>query len=254
MGIGAPRGLGTYLRWLQRRRTDRGPERAGRRMPACPRLVAWREEVAADPPRRYRGERYWARPVPGFRRPRGARSLIVGLAPAAHGANRTGRMFTGDRSGDWLYAALHRAGLANQPTCVSRATTGSAARRLHHAPSTAARRRPTSRRRPSATTAFPTSPRSWRCSSGVRVIVCLGSFAWDGALRALRASGHRRSPKPKPRFGHGAEAEVGPYTLLGCVPPQPAEHVHRQAHRADAGRGVRPGAGTGRDADWGDAA
>jgi uracil-DNA glycosylase family 4 len=183
---------------------------------ACPRLVAWREEVGADPPRRYRGEEYWARPVPGFGDLR-ARVLIVGLAPAAHGANRTGRMFTGDRSGDWLYAALHRAGMANQPASVD-AGDGLALRDAYI--SAVVRCAPPQNR--------PTPAERDRCIpylaeelallDRVRAIVCLGAFAWDGALRVLSRAGHA-APRPKPRFGHGAEAAVGPYSLVGSFHP-----------------------------------
>jgi uracil-DNA glycosylase len=183
---------------------------------ACPRLVTWREEVAADPPRRYRGESYWARPVPGFG-DLAARILVVGLAPAAHGANRTGRMFTGDRSGEWLYAALHQAGLANQPTSLQ-AGDGL---ELNGAYISAVIRcappanKPTTAERDEC---IPYLVEELALLARVRVIVCLGAFAWDGALRVLARSGHP-TPKPKPRFGHAAEAAVGPYALVGSFHP-----------------------------------
>jgi uracil-DNA glycosylase family 4 len=183
---------------------------------ACPRLVAWRTEVAADPPRRYRGERYWARPVPGFGDP-AARLLIVGLAPAAHGANRTGRMFTGDRSGEWLYAALHRAGFANQPTSTHRDD----GLRLTDAYLTAVVRCAPPANRPTTTerdTCLPYLVTELALLDRARVIVALGAFAWDGALRARGAAG-APPPRPKPRFGHGAEATVGRYALLGTYHP-----------------------------------
>src|SRR3954453_4206065 len=169
----------------------------------CPRLVAWREEAAAAPPRRYRGERYWARPVPGFGDPR-ARLVIVGLAPAAHGANRTGRMFTGDRSGDWLYAALHRAGLRSQPTSVS-ADDGL---ELSGVFVTAVNRcappanRPTPAERDNC---LPYLAEELALLDAARSILALGAFGWDGAMRALAALGHER-PRPRPGFGHEAVA------------------------------------------------
>ncbi|MFN8150884.1 MAG: uracil-DNA glycosylase [Solirubrobacterales bacterium] len=183
---------------------------------ACPRLVEWRESVAADPPRRYRGERYWARPISGFGDP-GARIIVVGLAPAAHGANRTGRVFTGDRSADWLYAAMHRAGYANQPTSVS-ADDGL---RLSDAWVTAVVRcappanKPTP---PERDNCLPYLVRELQLLERARVLVALGAFAWDGCLRALRAGG-AEIPRPKPRFGHGAEAEIGEFVVLGCFHP-----------------------------------
>ena len=183
---------------------------------ACPRLVKWREECAADPPRRYRDEEYWARPLPGFGDPR-ARILIVGLAPAAHGANRTGRMFTGDRSGDWLYAALHRAGLANQPTSVHAGDRLA----LRDAYVSAVVRCAPPANKPTTIerdTCVPYLVEELRLLTRVRVIVSLGAFAWDGALRTLAQAGHA-TPSPKPRFGHEAEAAVGPYTLLGSFHP-----------------------------------
>jgi uracil-DNA glycosylase len=182
----------------------------------CPRLVAWREEAAANPPRRYAGEEYWARPLPGFG-DRRARVVLVGLAPAAHGGNRTGRIFTGDRSGDWLFAALHRAGFANQATSV-RAGDGL---RLRDAYVTAVNRcpppanRPTPRERDNC---LPYLVEELGLLKRARVIVALGSFAWDGALRALRERGVE-VPRPKPKFGHGAESRAGDYTLLGCFHP-----------------------------------
>jgi len=182
----------------------------------CPRLVAWREEQAANPPRRYRGQDYWARPVSGFGDP-DARVGIVGLAPAAHGANRTGRMFTGDRSGDWLYAALHRAGFANQPTSEWRDD----GLRLRDAFITATVRcappanKPTPEERD---TCLPYLRRELELLDRLEVLVALGSFGWDGALRAARALGEE-VPRPRPKFGHGAEAEVGRWRLIGCYHP-----------------------------------
>jgi len=182
----------------------------------CPRLVEWREAVAADPPLRYRGERYWARPVPGFGDP-GAFLFVVGLAPAAHGGNRTGRVFTGDRSGDWLFAALHRAGFANQPSSVHpgdglRLTGAYVSAVVKCAPPA---NKPTPAERD---TCFPYLVRELELLQRVRVLVALGKFAWDGALAVLRRAGHE-VPRPKPAFGHGAEIVVGPYTLVGCFHP-----------------------------------
>ena len=182
----------------------------------CPRLVEWRQAAAADPPRRYRGESYWARPLPGFGDPR-ARVVLVGLAPAAHGGNRTGRMFTGDRSGDWLYAALHRAGYANR----DRSEHAGDGLRLSGAYVTAINRcappanRPTPAERDNC---LPYLVEELRLLRRARVLIALGSFAWDGALRALRELG-LEVPRPKPRFAHGVMASIGPYSLLGCFHP-----------------------------------
>ncbi len=182
----------------------------------CPRLVEWREASAAAPPRRFRGEEYWARPVAGFGDP-GARLALVGLAPAAHGANRTGRMFTGDRSGDWLYAALHRAGYANRPTSTGRED----GLRLLDAYVTAVVRcaPPANRPAPSERdSCLPYLARELELLGNCRTIVALGGFAWDGVLRALKDLGHP-APPPKPRFGHGAEADIGGWKLVGCYHP-----------------------------------
>jgi uracil-DNA glycosylase len=185
----------------------------------CPRLVAWREEVARVKRASFASEEYWGRPLPGFGDPRG-RVLVLGLAPAAHGGNRTGRIFTGDRSGDWLFGALHRAGFANQPTSVARDD----GLKLDDCFVTAA-----VRCAPPANKPLPSERdncRPWledelKLLSRVRVIVSLGGFAWDAALRTLAALGEV-VPRPRTRFGHGARAEVGRFVLLGSY------HVSQQ--------------------------
>ena len=189
---------------------------------ACPRLVAWREQVAAAPRAAFRGETYWARPVPGFGDPR-APILVVGLAPAAHGANRTGRMFTGDRSGDFLVAAMHRAGLANQPVSVSRddglVLTGI---------------RMTAPVRCAPPANVPTPQERRTCAPwlgrelelvGPRVLVVLGAFGWQAALATLAEQGWS-VPRPRPEFAHGAEVALtrddASLVLVGCF------HVSQQ--------------------------
>jgi len=182
----------------------------------CPRLVAWREEVARVKRASFAGETYWGRPIPGFGDP-AASVAVLGLAPAAHGGNRTGRIFTGDRSGDWLFAALHRAGYANQPISVSRddglELTGCwVLAAVRCAPPA---NKPTPAERDNC---LPYAVRELELLGSVRVILCLGAFAWDAALRLLVALGHERL-RPRPAFGHGAEVVSGPYTLLGCFHP-----------------------------------
>jgi len=184
----------------------------------CPRLVAWRELIAREKRAAFSDQEYWGRPIPGFGDPR-ARVMIFGLAPAAHGANRTGRVFTGDRSGDFLFAALHRAGFANQPTSLH-AGDGLA---LRDAWITAAVRcappanKPTPQERDSC---LPFAVRELDLLADVRVMLCLGAFAWDAALRVIAARG-AALPRPKPRFGHGAEYRPEPPKplLLGCFHP-----------------------------------
>jgi len=185
----------------------------------CLRLVAWREQVARERRAAYATEDYWARPLPGFGDPQ-ARAVILGLAPAAHGGNRTGRIFTGDRSGDFLFAGLARCGIANQPTSTHRGD----GLRLHDVWVTAAVRcappanRPTTAERDAC---LPWSARELQLLDRARVILCLGAFAWDAALRlsaALDGAGASQR-RPRPRFGHGAESASGRFSLLGCYHP-----------------------------------
>jgi uracil-DNA glycosylase family 4 len=183
----------------------------------CPRLVAHRQAVAAAPPLRYRGQRYWARPLPGWGDPR-ARVLVLGLAPAAHGGNRTGRMFTGDRSADWLFRALHDTGFANQPSSVHLGD----GLELHGAYITAALRCAPPANKPAPDEMARCHPfllEELRLLRDVRVVVALGKIGWDAYLRARRALG-RDVPRPLPRFGHGARAAMadGP-VLLGSFHP-----------------------------------
>jgi uracil-DNA glycosylase family 4 len=183
----------------------------------CPRLVAHREAVARAKVARFRAWDYWGRPVPGFGDPR-ARLLVVGLAPAAHGGNRTGRIFTGDESGNWLYAALHRAGFANQPTSEHR---DDGLRLADAFVCAVARCAPPANR---LTPAEIATCRRWLLGElgllrRVRVVVVLGKVAHDGFLAAERARG-RAIPRPAPRFGHGAEHELtGGLTLLCSYHP-----------------------------------
>jgi uracil-DNA glycosylase family 4 len=183
---------------------------------ACPRLVAWRETVARVKRAAFAHETYWARPLPGFGDP-AARVLVLGLAPAAHGGNRTGRIFTGDRSGDWLFASLHRCGFANQPHSIAR-DDGLRLRDLYI---TAAVRcaPPANKPTPSERdTCGRYLVRELPLLENLRVVVALGAFAWDAALRAGTALGWGPF-RPRPRFGHGVAAPLGALTMLGCYHP-----------------------------------
>jgi len=177
----------------------------------CPRLVEWREQVAREKRAAFRHEEYWGRPLPGFGDPQAA-VYVLGLAPAAHGGNRTGRVFTGDRSADWLYASMHRTGFANQPTSVHRGD----GLRLEGAFVSAAVRCAPPANKPLPAERDNCLPYAAEelALLGPRVVVCLGAFAWDAACRLL-------SLRPKPRFGHGAEfaPEGGGPVLLGCYHP-----------------------------------
>jgi uracil-DNA glycosylase family 4 len=181
--------------------------------------VAWREEAAANPPRRFRGQRYWARGVPGYGDPR-ARLLIVGLAPAAHGGNRTGRVFTGDASGDFLFAALHRAGYANQAASVARgdglALTGAYVAAAARCAPPGNKPTPEEFRR-----CLPFLAREIAALPDLKVVLALGAHGWRAAVEALAANGAKR-PRPLPGFAHGAETRLGAIALLGSY------HVSQQ--------------------------
>jgi uracil-DNA glycosylase len=185
----------------------------------CPRLVQWRECVARERRAAFAHERYAAHPVAGFGDPR-ARVLVLGLAPAAHGGNRTGRIFTGDRSGDFLFAAMWRTGFANQPTSTHRDD----GLRVRDAWIAAAVRcaPPANRPQPSERdTCLPWTLRELGLLSDVRLVLCLGAFAWDAALRLRAATREPPAPlpRPRPRFGHGAQDPGTPFGLLGCFHP-----------------------------------
>jgi uracil-DNA glycosylase family 4 len=186
---------------------------------SCPRLVDWRERVAREKRAAYREDDYWGRPVPAFGDAK-ATILVIGLAPAAHGANRTGRMFTGDRSGDWLYRALHRAGLANKPTSTDRGD----GLRLSDVLITAAVRCAPPANKPTPTerdTCRQWLERELDLLAGVRVVVTLGGLAYNQTLRIFTERG-LQVPRPRPRFGHGIEVTVdgGPTVLASYHPSQ----------------------------------
>jgi uracil-DNA glycosylase len=184
---------------------------------ACPRLVAWREQVARQKRKAYADEDYWGRPITGFGDSE-PRILVLGLAPAAHGGNRTGRIFTGDRSGDWLFAGLHRAGLANQPT----STSADDGLRLIGTRVVAAVRCAPPLNKPERSERDACAHWLNRELALVRptleVVVALGSFAWAATWSSLRSIGIP-TPRPAPRFGHGVEVAVADITVLGCYHP-----------------------------------
>lgn len=186
---------------------------------ACPRLVAWREEVAAVKRAAFADEEYWGRPVPGFGDP-GARIVVVGLAPAAHGANRTGRMFTGDRSGEWLYRALYRAGLASRPESVARDDGLTLSDVWVTAPVRCAppANKPTPVERDTCGTWFDAE---LTLLDRARVFVTLGQFGYQALWRHLGRRGVDL-PRPRPRFAHGLEVPLGHLTVLGSY------HVSQQ--------------------------
>jgi uracil-DNA glycosylase family 4 len=182
---------------------------------ACPRLVAWREQVAHDKRAAFAQQTYWGRPVPGFGDP-AARVLVCGLAPGAHGANRTGRVFTGDRSGGFLFAGLHRAGFANQPT----STSADDGLRLTDCYITGCVRCCPPQNRPvpdERQRCLPFLVRELQLLPRVRCLVALGAFAWGGLLSALAQIGEQI--RARPAFAHGAECRVGYRVLLGCYHP-----------------------------------
>jgi uracil-DNA glycosylase family 4 len=178
----------------------------------CPRLVSWREQVARERRAAFAAERYAAHPLAGFGDP-AAPVLVLGLAPAAHGGNRTGRIFTGDRSGDFLFAAMWRTGFANQPQSTGRED----GLRIRGAWIAAAVRCAPPANRPTPLerdTCLPWTLRELGLLADITTILCLGAFAWDAALRL-----HPPLPRPRPRFGHGAEHQLGRFSLLGCFHP-----------------------------------
>jgi uracil-DNA glycosylase len=181
----------------------------------CPRLVDWRERIAREKVARFRDELYWGRPVPGFGDPE-ARILLIGLAPAAHGGNRTGRVFTGDKSGDFLWAALHAAGLADRATS-RRADDGLTLTDTYVAAAVRCApplNKPTNEERDACA---PYLAREIGLLTELRVVVALGQFSWDAALRALASLG--QATNPKPRFGHDVAFQVGAHQLVGSYHP-----------------------------------
>jgi uracil-DNA glycosylase family 4 len=186
----------------------------------CPRLVAWTRKIAQEKRKAFQEDTYWGKPVPSFGDPK-AEILIVGLAPAAHGANRTGRMFTGDRSGQWLYRALHRAGLANQPS-FERADDGLKlintwiTAMVHCAPP---QNKPTAEEK---TNCLPYFHQELTLLPNIKVMIALGQIGWDGIYKTLKANpvlASDKAPAKKPKFGHGASYNFGPYHIVGSYHP-----------------------------------